>query len=80
MPPQTIHRVTQALEILMAEDVAASRPMLAALCVSRLQQRLPARGFFIEAKALGVFSGDPAGPEAQAFHAQEVERVLAFYG
>ena len=35
-PPQTIHRVTEALEILMAEDVAAGRPLLAALCVSRL--------------------------------------------
>ncbi len=79
-PPQTIHRVTQALEILMAEDVAAGRPLLAALCVSRLQQSLPARGFFATAQALGVFAGDPESPEADAFHAQELQRALAFYG
>ena len=29
--PQTIHRIVVALEILMADDVAAGRPMLAAL-------------------------------------------------
>jgi hypothetical protein len=49
-PPQTIHRITQALEVLMAEDAAAGRPLLAALCISRSQQRLPARGFFVTAE------------------------------
>ena len=78
-PPQTIHRVTQALEILMAEDAAAGRPLLAALCVSRLKQSLPARGFFAMAEVLGIFSGDPEGPEAHAFHAQEFQRALTFY-
>lgn len=78
-PPQTIHRVTQALEALMAEDVGEGRPLLAALCVSRLQQRLPARGFFAAAAALGVFTGDAEGPEARAFHERELQRVLARY-
>lgn len=78
-PPQTIHRVTQALEALMAEDVMAGRPLLAALCISRLQQNLPARGFFVTAAALGVFSGEPDGPEASAFHAQEFQRALTYY-
>ena len=79
MPPQTIHRLTQALEALMAEDVMAGRPLLAALCVSRLQQRLPARGFFATAEALGVFAGAPEGPEARDFHETEFRRALAYY-
>ena len=78
-PPHTIHRVTEALEKLMEDDVAADRPMLAALCVSRMQPGIPARGFFLAAKALGVFSGEPLGPEAQAFHARELQRVISFY-
>lgn len=79
VPPQTIHRVAEALEVLMAEDVAAGRPLLAALCVSRLQGELPALGFFVTAQALGIFKGDPEGAEAGAFHAREIERVRAFY-
>lgn len=78
-PPQTIHRITQALEVLMAEDVMAGRPLLAALCVSRLQQRLPARGFFVTAEALGIFTGDPEGAEARSFHENEFRRALAYY-
>ena len=78
-PPHTIHRVTQALELLMAEDVTEGRPLLAVICVSRLQQNLPGLGFFATAEALGVFSGDPTGPEAHAFCALELQRALAFY-
>ena len=79
-PPQTIHRVGKALETLMEDDVAAGRPMLAALCVSKIRPGIPARGFFLAAQVLGVFSGDPTGPEARAFHADELQRVLSFYG
>jgi hypothetical protein len=79
-PPQTIHRLVEALETLMEADVAAGRPMLAALCVSKMRPGVPARGFFLAAKVLGVFSGDPTGPEARAFHAAELQRVLSFYG
>jgi hypothetical protein len=78
-PPQTIHRVTQALEGLMADDVAAGRPMLAALCVSRLGQMMPARGFFVTAGALGAFTGDPEGAEAREFYEGELRRALAYY-
>ncbi len=78
-PPQTIHRVTQALEVLMAEDAAAGRPLLAAFCVSRSRHGLPAPGFFAAARTLGLFTGDPEGPEAQAFHAHELRRALDFY-
>lgn len=78
-PPGTIQRLTAALEALMAEDAAAHRPLLAALCVSRLQNALPGRGFFLTARALGLFQGEPDTPEAQAFHALELRRALEFY-
>jgi hypothetical protein len=75
-PPRTIHRLTEALEQLMEEDVAAGRPLLAAFAVSKAQPGgIPARGFFLKAQALGVFSGDPAGREALDFHARELRRV-----
>ena len=46
VPPQTIHRICEALEILMEEDVTAGRPMLTALCVSKTGAKMPAQGFF----------------------------------
>jgi hypothetical protein len=79
-PPRTVHRVTEALEQLMDEDAAAGRPLLAALAVSRARPGLPARGFFLKARALGLFSGDPEGREALEFHARELRRALRFYG
>jgi hypothetical protein len=78
-PPHTIQQVTEALESLMEEDVAAGRPILSAICVSKMRPGIPARGFFLAAQRLGVFSGDPSGPEAQAFHAPELQRALLFY-
>jgi hypothetical protein len=78
-PPNTIRRVAETLETLMEDDVAAGLPILSALCVSRTRTGIPQPGFFLAAQALGVFSGDPTGPEAIAFHAREVERVLSLY-
>jgi hypothetical protein len=78
-PPQTIHRLTQSLERLMEEDAAAGRPLLAALCTSKARPGLPAPGFFAKARLLGIFSGDPEGPDAQAFHAAELRRAIVFY-
>ena len=79
-PPHTIHRVTEALERLMDEDAAAGRPLLAAFAVGKARSGVPARGFFLKARALGLFSGDPEGREALEFHAREVRRALRFYG
>ncbi len=73
VPPHTIHRVTEALERLTEEDVAAGCPMLAALCVSKIEPGVSARGFFLVAKALGVYSGEPSGAEAG-----ELQRALSF--
>ena len=78
-PPQTIRQLTGLLEQLMAEDAAAGRPLLAALCVGRLRRNLPAPGFFTTAEALGLFTGDPEGIGAQDFHERELARIFAIY-
>jgi hypothetical protein len=80
VPPQTIHRICEALEILMEEDVAAGRPMLAALCVSKTGANMPAQGFFLKARLLGVFSGVPGDADAEMFHREELGHALSFYG
>jgi hypothetical protein len=79
-PPSTIHRVAEALEQLMDEDIAAGRPLLAALAVSKVGPGIPARGFFLKAERSGIFSGDPRGPEAFEFHARELQRAFCFFG
>ncbi|MCC5988320.1 MAG: hypothetical protein JJT95_11605 [Pararhodobacter sp.] len=56
-PPGTIQRVAAALEQTMREDVAAGRPMIAALVISRAGD-MPRRGFFDLAVALGRFPDD----------------------
>ncbi|TFH86908.1 hypothetical protein EQG41_08620 [Billgrantia azerbaijanica] len=76
-PPRTIHRVALALEALMREDVAAGRPCIAALVVSR-RGALPQRGFFDLAVALGRFPADPA--QHAAAYRQEYRRALAGRG
>lgn len=65
--PGSIHRLTGALEALMAEDAAAGRPFRAALCEGKLRGGLPAPGFFEAAQRLGRFSGPFDGPEAEVF-------------
>ena len=78
--PGTMHRVTEALEQLMEEDIAAGRPLLSAVAVSRARPGIPGRGFFLKARRAGLFSGDLSGPEAFAFHTRELQRALGFYG
>lgn len=72
-PPRTIQRVARALEALMREDVAAGRPMIAALVVSR-RGELPRQGFFELAVELGRFPADPTQHEAA--YRQEFARAL----
>jgi hypothetical protein len=71
-PPRAIHRLTSALERLMAEDAAAGRPFLAAVVVSPRRGFLPAPGFFEAAARLG--RGVAPGEEA-AFHAAELRAL-----
>jgi hypothetical protein len=57
-PPGTIQKVAAALEQTMREDVAADRPMIAALVISRAGD-MPRQGFFELAVALGRLPDDP---------------------
>lgn len=76
-PPNTIHQLTNALEVLMREDTAAGEPMIAALVVSRWRGGLPAPGFFELATRLGHHDGAETGPQAQAFFEREFAAALA---
>lgn len=76
-PPRTIQRVALALEALMREDVAAGRPMIATLVVSRSGE-LPRQGFFDLAVALGRFPADPGQQEAA--YREEFTQALAARG
>ena len=78
-PPNTIHRVTEALEHLMTEDAATDRPFIAAIVISKARGGLPAPGFFDCAARLGRFDGDAVGTEAWAFHAAEFNATVAFW-
>jgi hypothetical protein len=51
--------LTQALEILMEQDVAGGQPLLASMLVSRTHP-MPGRGFFDKARALGYGIDDEA--------------------
>ena len=79
-PPNTIHRVTQALECLMRDDAAHDRPFIAALVISRTRSGLPAPGFFELARQLGRFDGAPSGPDEAAYHASELAAVRGSRG
>jgi hypothetical protein len=75
--PGSIHRLTDALEALMAEDAQAGRPFRAALCEGKLSGGLPAPGFFEVAQRLGRFSASVDSPEAEAFVASERAALFA---
>ncbi len=75
-PPNTLHRVTEALDHLMTEDAATARPFIAAIVISKARGGLPAPGFFDCATRLGRFDGDAAGLEAWAFHAAEFNAMV----
>jgi hypothetical protein len=79
LPPHSIHRVTQALERLMEEDMAADRPFIAAIAISKARGGLPGAGFFDCARRLGRFAGDPDGHDTRTFHAAELNAVFAYW-
>ena len=76
-PPNTIHQLTTALELLMREDAQAKCPFIAALVVSKRPPYRPGRGFFKYAAELGRFSGIDA--EVPAFHVRELAQAQAYW-
>lgn len=79
-PPNSIHQVTEALEVLMQEDRANDAPFLAAMVVSKVRNGLPAPGFFSFARSLGRLEVSDKGPEAHACHAGELQSAWDHWG
>lgn len=65
--PGAIAQLTAALEASMAEDAAMGKPFRAVLCAGKLNDGMPASGFFEVAARLGRFSG----PDQKTFVAAE---------
>ena len=66
--PHRINKLSVWLEATMDSDCAQSIPLRAAWVISRARGGLPAPGFFIKCKALGLYDGDHDGVAATAFH------------
>ena len=67
-PPQRIHKLTMWLETLVADEHQSARPLRAAWVVSRQRGQIPAPGFFIKCKEIGLYDGPAKGAKAEAFH------------
>ena len=78
-PPNTIHKLTVALERLIEEDAAADRPLISALVISKARDGLPAPGFFDCAWRFGRLVDDPFGPTVPAFYAAEYDKAVEFW-
>lgn len=72
--PGTISQLAAALEHLMEHDAAAGHPLRAAIVVGRLNNHLPAPGFFAKAAALGFDVTEQA-----AFVARERARLASLF-
>lgn len=77
--PHSVHKTGEALEVLMEQDAAHGRPLLAAVAISKARDGLPAPGFFQKAVELGLYFGPDRGPQAATFHALELEKVWAAF-
>ncbi len=79
-PPNTIHQVAEALEVLMQEDHGNGAPFIAALVASKVRNGLPTPAFFSFARSLGRFKGSDTGPETQTYHARELKSAWDYWG
>ena len=66
--PHRINKLSVWLEATMDRDCAQSMPLRAAWVISRARGGLPAHGFFIKCKTLGLYDDAPEGAAATAFH------------
>ena len=67
-PPHRIHKLTMWLETLVADDHQSAKPLRAAWVVSRQRGQIPAPGFFIKCREIGLYDGPVKGAKAEAFH------------
>ena len=67
-PPHRIHKLTMWLETLIDIDHQSAKPLRAAWVVSRQREQLPAPGFFMKCREIGIYDGPVNGAKAKAFH------------
>ena len=67
-PPNTIKKLTSWLEDITLEQSRLKKPLISALVVSKSDGLLPARGFFLFCKKIGIYNGKEMGDEALRWH------------
>ena len=75
--PHRIHKLTMWLETLVADDHQLAKPLRAAWVVSRQRGQIPAPGFFIKCKEIGLYDGPAKGANAEEFHHKLLAQHLA---
>jgi len=73
-PPHAIRRAGLLLEDLMRDQAGRGEPQLASYVVSKARAGLPAPGYFLMIRDLGLYDGPDKGPPARAFVEAERER------
>ena len=73
--PYRIHKLTSWLESCIRIDHAKGEPLRAALVVSRKRGGLPAPGFFILCRDLGLYQGAESGRCAAEFHRTMITKL-----
>ena len=66
--PHRIHKLTLWLETMLVADHQVGAKLRTARVISRSRGGLPAPGFFIKCRELGLYDGPADGPLAKAFH------------
>ena len=66
--PHRIHKLTMWLERLIDIEHQSGKPLRAAWVVSRQREQIPAPGFFMKCRELGLYEGPVNGTKAKAFH------------
>ena len=77
--PRAIARLTTALESLAEQDLAAQRPLLSVVVVSKRGIGIPGEGLFLRLAEWGVLSPDLSAPARTEWHRRELARVQAFW-
>ena len=66
--PHRIHKLTMWLERLIDNEHQSAKPLRAAWVVSRQREQIPAPGFFMKCRAIGLYDGPVNDAKAKAFH------------
>ena len=66
--PHRIHKLTMWLERLIDNEHQSAKPLRAAWVVSSQREQIPAPGFFMKCREIGLYDGPFKGAKAKAFH------------